>query len=274
VEIIAHRGASHAAPENTRAAVARAWEERADAVEVDVRLSADGRIVAIHDETVERTTDGRGRVAELSLDELKRLDAGRWKGAAWAGQQIPTLEEVLAIVPDEKRLLVEVKCGPEILGELRRVLAASGKPPGRVAVISFAFDPAVKEWALAPGKRDETPSNHVAARCLSPFFHGLGVPLYWVRETCPRRDPQTGRWVDRVEELIDACRRLGLDGLDVACDSELTREDVARIHEAGLELYVWTVDSADEARRWIDLGVDGITTNRPGWLREQLAVRG
>ena len=118
MEIIAHRGSSFLAPENTRAAAELAWREAADAVEGDFRLTADGQIVCIHDDTLKRTAGVDRRVSDLSLDELRRLDVGSWKGPQFAGQRTATLDEMLATVPRGKRFYVEVKCGAEIVPEL------------------------------------------------------------------------------------------------------------------------------------------------------------
>lgn len=137
LEIVAHRGASDEAPENTREAVEAAWKAGADAVEVDVRLTADGKLAVIHDEDAKRTTGTGAVVAKSTLEDLRKLDAGSWKGPRWKGCRIPTLEEVLATVPRGKRLFVEVKCGAEAVPELARVLRESGRAPREAVVIGF-----------------------------------------------------------------------------------------------------------------------------------------
>ena len=120
MEIIAHRGASHDAPENTLAAIRLAWQQEADAVEVDVQLSKDGKLVVIHDDNTKRSGRFARKVNAQTLDELRKLDVGRWKGKRWAGEKIPTLAAVLATVPDGKRLFVEFKCGPDGIPEFKR----------------------------------------------------------------------------------------------------------------------------------------------------------
>jgi glycerophosphoryl diester phosphodiesterase len=247
VEIIAHRGASYSAPENTLAAVNLAWQRDADAVETDIWLSRDGRIVVLHDETTERTAGRKWKVAGRTLAELRGLDAGSWKGREWAGEKIPTLEEILATVPDGKRLLIEIKCGPAILPELERVLSASGKQPSQTVVISFDLDTVREAKARMPE-----------------------LPVYWIQGTSPSRNAKTGEVVAPPAELVEKCRRAGLDGLDLKYDSRLTRDIVEAMHSLGLRLYVWTVDEPADAARLTALGVDGITTDRPGWLRGQL----
>lgn len=124
---IAHRGASDKVPENTLIAFERALELGADAIECDVHLSADGEVVVIHDATVDRTTDGQGAAAEMTLEELRRLDAGSWKGSRFAGQRIPTLGEVADLVRERACLFVEVKgFSPDLPRRLVEVLREKG----------------------------------------------------------------------------------------------------------------------------------------------------
>ncbi|MGH7411421.1 MAG: glycerophosphodiester phosphodiesterase family protein, partial [Candidatus Methylomirabilis sp.] len=108
---IAHRGASALAPENTMAAFEKAIELGADVIELDLHLTRDGELVVIHDDTLDRTTDGRGPVHGRSLEEIRRLDAGRWFGQAFAGERIPTLSEVLDRFAGKIPLALEVKAG-------------------------------------------------------------------------------------------------------------------------------------------------------------------
>jgi len=124
---IAHRGASDRYPENTLLAFESALKAGADAVECDVHLTADGEVVVIHDETVDRTTNGHGEVAALTLEELRQLDAGSWKDGRFAGQRIPTLREVIELVRGRVHLFVEVKGrSPELPARLVEVLRAGG----------------------------------------------------------------------------------------------------------------------------------------------------
>src|SRR5262245_3502406 len=108
VEIIAHRGSSLLAPENTLAAAQLAWQEGADAVEGDFQLTKDGRFVCLHDNSLKRTAGIDRLVADCTLDELRACDVGRWKGEQFAGEPIPTLEELLATVAPGKRFFVEL----------------------------------------------------------------------------------------------------------------------------------------------------------------------
>ncbi|HUG91891.1 MAG TPA: glycerophosphodiester phosphodiesterase, partial [Planctomycetaceae bacterium] len=235
VEIIGHRGASHDAPENTLASVMLAWQQGADAVEIDVFLSKDGRIIAIHDKTTKRLAGLDRPVADQTFAELRQLDVGLWKGGQFAGERIPTLAEVLATIPDGRRLFIEIKCGPEIVPELKRELDAARKDPRQTAVIGFSLE------TVAAVKRE--------------------LPLlacYWVVELKP--DETTGRLIPDAGELIGQAREAGLEGLDVGNSPPIDAEFVAAVKAAELELYVWTVNDVEAARRLRDLGIDGLTT--------------
>jgi glycerophosphoryl diester phosphodiesterase len=244
VEIVAHRGSSHLAPENTRAAVELAWQEGADAVEGDFRLTRDGQIVCLHDASLKRTTGVARSVSECSLEELRAYDAGSWKGPQFAGERIPSLETLLSTVPPKKRFYVEVKCGEEIIDPLQRVIGACGLQPQQIVPISLQLP------VIAAIKQ-------AIPQC----------PAYWVVEF---KRAETGQWQPNAREIIGTAQRAGLDGLDLMATGPIDAPLVKRIKTAGLGLCVWTVDDPPRARRLIDLGVQAITTNRPGWLREQL----
>jgi glycerophosphoryl diester phosphodiesterase len=245
-EIIAHRGASHDAPENTLAAVRLAWEQQADAVEVDVQFSKDGHIVVIHDEDTRRTAGVRKRVSNQTLAELKALDVGSWKHPRWTGERIPTLSEVLAVTPAGKRLFVEVKCGPECIPQFVTDFTASGLKCEQVVPIGFSLETMGRLKSNLPG-----------------------LKVCWIAEF--RRTWRRG-WTPGVETLIGAARVEGLDGLDLSGKGPVDSDFVRRVHDAGLELYIWTVDSPVQATKLIRAGVDGITTNRPKWLRERISM--
>lgn len=240
VEIIAHRGASHDAPENTLAAVRLAWSQDADAVEVDVHLTRDERLAVIHDPDTRRTARAAQRVGEVALGELQQLDAGAWKAAEFAGEAIPSLDAVLTLVPAGKRVFIEVKSGVAAVGELVRCLTRSRLEPGQVVVISFDLEVARRAKRLLP-------------RC----------EVGWIVE---RESEEGGLGVDAI---IARAREARLDALDLEA-AWVDAEWVKQARAARFKLYVWTVDDESLARHLVAFGVDGITTNRPGWLREQL----
>ncbi|HRJ72502.1 MAG TPA: glycerophosphodiester phosphodiesterase [Terrimicrobiaceae bacterium] len=239
VEIIAHRGASDGFPENTASAVRAAWNQGADAVEVDVRMTRDGRIVLMHDETALRTAGRDDEVSALTAAELMALDAGSWKGRAHAGERIPRLDEILDLVPDGRRLYIEIKCGSEAVPALRDVCRDRGAEPAQTAFIAF----------------DRSVCESIKRACPDH-------PVLWI---IGRQQRST-----RLENLIAECVSSGLDGLDFCADWPINADFVRRVKTAGLAVCVWTVDDPRLAVRLAEAGVDGITTNRPGWLREKM----
>lgn len=243
VEIIGHRGASYDAPENTVASFKEAWKQDADAAELDIYLTKDGQIIVIHDATTKRTTGMEGKVAEMTLADLRKLDAGKWKGPAFMGEKLPTLTEMLATASEGKRVFVEVKCGPEIVPELNRVLKASKLPAKLTPVISFHAE-------VISALKKERPD----------------VPAYWlVSLNSNKEKPPT------AEELIAKAKEIKADGLDLSASNVLDEAFAKKVKAAGLGLYVYTVNDPKRARRMVEIGVEGITTDRPGWLRERLA---
>ncbi len=243
VEWVAHRGESVDAPENTMAAFRLAWERKDPAIELDVHLSKDGGLIVSHDDDTKRTTGESKKIKESSTDELRLLDAGQWKDPRWKGEKLPLLEEVLATIPDGGRCFIEIKVGPEAVAPLVEAVKKSGKKPEQLVIISFQAD------TVAEAKRK---LPELKAYYLAGFKRG-----------------KEGGWQPKVEDLIERAREIHADGLDLSygpVDDEMVR----KIHGAGLGVYVWTVDSPDEARRLVKAGVDGITTNKPAWMKDQL----
>ncbi len=250
VEIIAHRGASHDAPENTLASVKLGWKRNADAVEVDVYLSKDGKIVVIHDENTKRTTGHDGLVHKMTWAQLRQLDAGNWKNKTFNGEPIPLLSQLLETIPNGKYLVIEIKCGPEIIQPLAALLKKTKTPLSKTAIISFSY------------------SVVVAAKKQFPKRAVYYLASVKQNKTNGRREPS-------VETLVKKARDAGLDGLSLgfkgaADDSALLdylermRKDTGS-HKLGF--YVWTVNDRRTAKIFTDVGVDGITTDRPAFLR-------
>lgn len=243
---VAHRGASFDAPENTLAAINLAWRQRADAVEIDVHLSRDGQPAVIHDANTRRTIGVNRKVTGQTLAQLRALDAGRWKGAEWQDEKIPTLEEALASVPPGRRLFIEIKSRTDPAPALAKILARSTCRAGQIVLIGFSLTGMMSLKRTFPK-----------------------IEVCWL--TILRRHWRTRRWPD-MGKLLQKLKAAGLDGLDLKANKAITSSLVKKIHDAGLKLYVWTVDSPAEAKRLAQAGVDGITTNRPGWLRAQLGL--
>lgn len=247
--IIAHRGASQDAPENTLAAFELAWQRGADGIEGDFYLTADRQIVCIHDRDTARTAGAELPVADSTLAELRELDVGTWKDPRWAGQRIPTLAEVLATVPEGRKVYIEIKCGPEIVGLLMPIIAASGLADEQIVIIGFDAD------VIAQARR-------VLPRLKALWLSGF------------EQDEQAGRWRPAPEEAIATLRRINAHGLSCAAHECVDRAFVRSVRAAGFEFHVWTVNEVETARRFRSLGVGSITTDRPGRLRAELEPPG
>jgi glycerophosphoryl diester phosphodiesterase len=247
VEIIGHRGGAwHDAPENTLPAFKIGYDQGADADELDVHLTKDGQVLVIHDGNTRSMTGVDAVVAEKTMEDLRAMDAGARMGKAWKdkGVKLPLLGEVLSLIPDGKRLFIEIKCGPEVLPELERVLKAAGKKPEQTVIIGFGYETMREAKAKLPG-----------------------LAVYWILGW--KKDKETGKW-PTVEGMIAKAKAAGLDGLDLDYKFPIDAAFVKQVKEAGLKLYTWTVDDAWVAQKLVAAGVDGITTNRAGWMREQV----
>lgn len=250
VDIVAHRGASYDAPENTLAAFRLAWEQGADAIEGDYYFSADKKLVCMHDGTTTRTTGHKAKITELPFEEIRKLDAGSWKGTRFKGEPIPTLAESLSVVPKGKRIYIEIKMGPQIVPAILSTVAASGLTNEQVVIIAFDAE------VIAAVKK-EAPA----------------LKAYWLY-SFKKKD---GVWSNTHEELISRLKAIKADGLDLGYNKdvqEIVNEALAsKLREAGMELHMWTIDDPALAKQAIELGAKSITTNRPGWLRQELGLK-
>lgn len=238
-EIVAHRGASYIAPENTLSSVKLAWELKADAVEIDVHLTQDKRVVVIHDPTTKRTTPGNLAVSKTSSGELRKLDAGFLKSKIFAAQKIPFLEEIISTIPHSRRLFIEIKCGEEIVPVLKKIITESGKL-SQIALTGFD----IKTVSIAKNLMPE-------------------IPAYWLRNTV--RNKLTRKPFPYNPDLIHLIKENYLDGLCLHYDG-ITEEFAEIVISSGLKLYAWTVNVLDEAIRLLKYKVHGIITDRPGWI--------
>jgi glycerophosphoryl diester phosphodiesterase len=233
--VIAHRGASADAPENTIAAFELALQQGADGIELDVHLSDDDHPVVIHDFTLERTTDGSGPVRASTVRELKRLDAGGWRGGQFRGQRIQTLQEVLERFRDRTRFWIELKGGSRLYAGIEERVVSMIEVYDvldRVLVQSFDHDALSQIRAL---NRQVQLGALIALPPLEPLIRSPGA----AHALCPEA-------------------RL------------VTEEAVAEIHEAGLGCYVWIVNEPAQMDRLVEWGVSGIITDRPGLLKARL----
>lgn len=238
--IIAHRGASGTAPENTLAAFRMAIDLDADWLELDVCASRDGEVVVIHDDTLERTTDGKGRACDFTLAQLKHLDAGRWFHRRFTGEQIPTLREVLSLAKARGvGLLIEMKTGSHLghgFEEKVTSLLAGAGLLHRSFVMSF---------------------NHAAvlrAKGAEPKLRTLLL---------------IGKRV-RLNRLADAVHAHRAEGISVK-ESLASKKLVETMRANGLIVVVWTVNPVGAMKRFLARDVDGITTNYPERLVKLLS---
>ena len=242
-EIIAHRGASFDAPENTRASVKLGWKQQADAVEIDVYLTADQQVVVMHDKTPKRYGGPDRPVESMTWNELSQLDVGRWKDARWTGETPPLLADVLAYTPAGKRMFVEIKSGPEIVPYVKAVLAAADQPLEQQTIIAFNPD-------VIAAVREQMPEHRA----------------YWLVSIKTERRQLT----PTAEEVIATARKLNVPGVNLG--GPIDQAYVTAILEAGFDCYAWTINDPLRAADLISWGVKGITTDRPAWLAEQLAI--
>jgi len=231
--IIAHRGASADAPENTLAAYSLAIEHGAKMAECDVYLSRDGVPVLIHDRELERTTSGTGEVGQFTVAELKMLDAGSWKDPSFADERIPTLVEFLRLLKGQMRPVIEIKGQDEGMAEA--VVAAmreADMPPEDVMIFSFHHAIVAEIVELEPL-----------------------LPAAWLLDG-PAEDDAARRAVLR-KALSARVTVIGTSEKDF--DPQLLR----LAHECGLSIFVWTVDDPKRMNELRSEGVDALITNRP-----------
>jgi glycerophosphoryl diester phosphodiesterase len=243
--IVAHRGASKVAPENTLPAFRIAWEENADAIEGDFQLTKDGAIVCIHDKDTKRISGVKKVVEESTLEELRKLDAGAWFGEKWRGTQIPLISEVLATIPGGKKIYIEIKSGPEILPKLFDELAKSGLKKNQVVVISFDKD-------VIRNFKSKEPD----------------IKAFWLSDF--KKDKFSDRIEPSLKNVIDVLKQTGADGYS-STHKIIEDSFVKAIQNEGFEYHVWTVDDPEIALRFKRLGAKSITTNLPGYIKKVLS---
>lgn len=228
--IIAHRGASGEAPENTIASFVRAVELRSDFVELDVRFSRDHKIVVMHDDAVKRTTNGRGAIGRMTLEELRKLDAGSWFDPQFEEERVPTLEEVIEVLkPTAANLLIEIKTRPFV-------------PDG----FAEAIVQTIQEHRVQSRTLVQSLDRHTVRRVkdLEPAVAAALVIN------------------SRPVECVSEAKTAGAEILAINWKL-VTRGVVERAHRENLRVFVWTVDGATQRRKMLRLGVDGIITNCP-----------
>ena len=234
--VIAHRGFSGRAPENTLLAIREAIAIGAEMVEIDVTMTADGHVILLHDETLDRTTSGTGPPTDHTLEEIRELDAGTWFSTVFAGEKIPTLSEALQTV--KGRILINIEIKPEAVdhGVVPKIasLIAEHEMHNQVIVSSFS------------------PEALLRMKIADPEV---------ITATLFNKDLHTGR--DPLEIVLE----VGSRGFNISA-RRLTAAMIERCHKHGIPIAVYTVNEPDEMRRLIELGVDAVFTDHPGLMLE------
>ena len=238
INLIAHRGASDAAPENTLAAVKKALQSQADFIEVDVHQTKDGAVILMHDATVNRTTNGQGAIANLTLAEIKKLDAGLWYDSAYRHERVPTLNEILQLVKGQKKLLIEIKKGQngfyDGIEENILTIIQENKAHNWCIVQSFYDQVLGNIW-----KNEFAVPTHKLIVGKIPF-----IPLYFDHRL---------RWgnFDKYDRAIA-----------INANQYFTTQGfVKELHNSGFKTYPWTVDDPQAINRVLAMGADGVISN-------------
>lgn len=241
--VVAHRGASGEAPENTIPAFNLAWKQGADAIEGDFHLTKDGHVVCIHDANTKKVAGKDLVVRNTTLAELKKLDVGAKKGVAFKGTSIPTIREVFGTIPGKGKIYIEIKCGLEIVLPLLKEVSNSNLEKEQVVFI--CFDAKVLQ----------------AVKMRDPRYKA-----YWL---CRIKRNEVGLITPSLEEVVRTLRRVKADGLGSSRDG-ITDEFIVRLQVAGFEHHVWTVNDIETAQWFVDRGTRSVTTDFPGKIKGAL----
>jgi glycerophosphoryl diester phosphodiesterase len=248
--IVAHRGASYDAPENTVAAMELAFEQGADGVEADFYLTSDGHIICCHDKDTERTAGVKHVIVETPLEVLRKLDVGSWKNEKYRGEKMPTFAEIAETIPSDKKFIIELKVGPEIVAPLKEALAKTDLEDEQILIICF--------------------NEKTVAECKKVLPN---LKCHWL--TGYKQDEKSGEWKPSLGEVVATLERSNADGL--GSQGEMKHVDAEFLEdlcdEGHCEFHVWTIDDPKVARYYQKLKPWGITTNRPGFIREQLKLQ-
>lgn len=237
---IAHRGASGYAPENTFASFDKALKMKADYIEFDIQRTSDGKLVIIHDPTVDRTTNGRGSVQSMSFSQLKMLDAGTWFSKDYTNQRIPSFQELLNRYAGKVKMLIELKNPsqyPGIEKEVADVLTKyhlDSRPNDEIIIQSFDKNSVQTFHRILPAV-----STGVLLK-----YKPLGIP--------PRQLNEMAKYADFVNPN----------------KSMANPQLIKRIHELGMKTTPYTVNDRETASYMKSIGVDGMVTNYPDYVTE------
>lgn len=278
IDIIAHRGASAYAPENTLAAFELAAEMNADGFELDCGLTKDGEIAIIHDDTIDRTTDSTGRVEDFTLDELRRLDAGAWFGPKFAGEHIPTLDEAIELAQKSRiGVLIEIKDADDDSELMDRIVNLAQEhntlsPELRQDMMALIEASGTRNIELTrkviQTVRDHGAENEIVLQSFSPIVCAIalaeapGLRTELLGNSDKKHPKRWGLYLGCVT-LLD------VPGFNVA-KGDLTEELVTRMHQEGRTVAAWVANKKKDIQRMAGLHVDAIITDRPDRCRDIL----
>ncbi|RLL41122.1 glycerophosphodiester phosphodiesterase [Oceanobacillus piezotolerans] len=232
---VAHRGASGHAPENTMSAFHKGVEMKADYIEIDVQMTKDGELVVIHDTTVDRTTNGTGDVGDLTFEEIRELDAGSWFGEGYAGEKVPTFEEILDTFRGKVGILIELKA-PELYPGIEEKVAdalteRNMERPNNDKIIIQSFN---------------HESMKISKELLPSIPHGVLAGMSWADVT-EEQLAEFATYADYFNPNMNI----------------VTHELVSNVHEAGMKIFAYTSRTQEQADRLFQLNVDGIVSDFP-----------
>lgn len=217
----------------------KGFQQLADGVEVDIRLTLDNKIVCHHDKSALRTTGIDRKIEDMSLEEIQSLDCGSWFGENWSDERIPELKDVLKSVPKDKEIYIEVKTKEEIVPFLLQDIDEQKLSIDQITVITF-FPEVIREIK----RRDA----NIKCNLLIAFDY---------------KDIA-------VDEIIDLAVKIDANGLGAQNHKRLNRQFIQSLKNTGKSVHVWTVNSRKEAEEYLKNGIDSITTNKPLYLRNHL----
>lgn len=241
--IIAHRGSSQESPENTLSAFQLAISQGADGIEGDFHLTKDKQIVCIHDSNTGRVADTKLIVKHSTLAELKKLDVGYWFNSTFKDEKIPTIEEVLAILPPEKKLFLEIKSNPEIVPYLLSIIRNNRVNLKQLVIISF---------------------NIKILRSIKEQIPELKTLLLFRFKTLS--SPKLFNF--SAKKLLKKLDYINADGISTSTSNFLNKSYINQFTSKGYEYHLWTIDNPKIVERFIKIGVNSITTNTPKIIRQ------
>ncbi|MCU4164371.1 glycerophosphodiester phosphodiesterase [Carboxylicivirga caseinilyticus] len=243
--IIAHRGESFDTPENSLKAINKAWNEGAEAVEIDVHLTSDNHIAVIHDANTHRTGNRKIKISESTLKEIKTIDIGIKYSKKYVGERIPSLEEVFNTIPKNGKLIIEIKCDKKIIPHIVELLKKHENTEKKIEFIAFNLNTLSKLKEKLPNYK---------------MLWLLDLDYYWPS------------WlvIGNKGRILRKLKKNNLDGINCWAGKKLNKRFIFFFKNHNYAVYSWTVNDPLKAKELLNNGIDAITTDRAAWLKQQL----